>query len=293
MQELPNFDELPLYKRVDWVNAVFLTLSPFVALIGTPLYIHHYGIHWNLIAFFVFYCVATSMSITGGYHRWFSHRAYEANNFVKYLFVFFGTGALEGSVLDWASSHRRHHKFVDTNEDPYSIKRGFFFAHMGCVYYKKHPKYRNVLVSDLMKDPLMLWQDKYIFPLSMLMCFIVPTLVGWAMGAPFGGFLIAGITRVVFTHHCTFFINSLCHTIGKKPYGGHDSARDSFIMALLTYGEGYHNFHHRFQYDYRNGVRWYHWDPTKWSIRVMAWLGLASKLRRVSTEELTRARELS
>jgi stearoyl-CoA desaturase (delta-9 desaturase) len=102
--------------------------------------------------------------------------------------------------------------------------------------------------------------------------------------------MIAGALRISLTQQSTFFVNSLCHTLGRKTYSEAISARDSFIVAILTHGEGYHNFHHHFQSDYRNGIRWYQWDPTKWTIRTLAFLGLAKKLRRISQQEILKAR---
>ena len=166
---------------------------------------------------------------------------------MRLLYLLFGAAAFQASVIRWASNHRRHHKFVDTEDDPYSIKKGFFYAHIGCALLKDDPKYKNWLIPDLMKDPLVVWQDKYYIRLAAFMGFGIPLLAGWAMDAPFGGLLIGGVVRIVLTHHCTFFINSLCHTMGRQPYSDSHSGRDSMVMALLTYGEGYHNYHHQFQ----------------------------------------------
>jgi stearoyl-CoA desaturase (delta-9 desaturase) len=122
------------------------------------------------------------------------------------------------------------------------------------------------------------------------MGFGFPAWVGYFMGCPFGALVIAGALRITLTQQSTFFVNSLCHTLGRQTYSEDISARDSFIVALLTHGEGYHNFHHQFQLDYRNGIKWYQWDPTKWTIRTLAFLGLAKKLKRISHQEILKAR---
>ena len=127
----------------------------------------------------------------------------------------------------------------------------------------------------------------------------MPAALGYWYGgadAALGAFLIGGVTRVFAVQHCTFFINSLCHSIGRQPYSTKCSARDSAVMAFLTFGEGYHNFHHEFQHDYRNGVKAFSFDPTKWTIWLLAKVGLASELRRVPAEkillaEMTEARK--
>jgi stearoyl-CoA desaturase (delta-9 desaturase) len=132
-------------------------------------------------------------------------------------------------------------------------------------------------------------QHRFIHPLMFLVGFGLPTLIGYAWNGPLGalsGFLILGVLRVVCVQHTTFFINSLCHTIGNRPYSSRCSARDSWLMALFTFGEGYHNYHHEFQHDYRNGVKPWQFDPTKWAIWTMSKLGLASKLRTVPEEKI-------
>jgi stearoyl-CoA desaturase (delta-9 desaturase) len=126
----------------------------------------------------------------------------------------------------------------------------------------------------------------------MIMSFVVPAAMGWAYGGPvaaLGGFLIAGVARVVFVHHMTFCINSLCHWIGKRPYSSNVSARDSLLMAFFTFGEGYHNFHHEFQHDYRNGVKPWQFDPTKWTIWLLEKVGLTWNLRTVPEEKILKA----
>jgi stearoyl-CoA desaturase (delta-9 desaturase) len=145
--------------------------------------------------------------------------------------------------------------------------------------------------KDLMKNPLIVFQHKYYVPLAILIGFILPGVAAWALGFGFwGGIIIGGVLRIVICQHTTFLINSLAHTWGKQTYTDKHSARDSIFCALLTFGEGYHNFHHTFQADYRNGILWYQWDPTKWSIQLMARLGLATRLKQAQKEEILKAR---
>lgn len=124
----------------------------------------------------------------------------------------------------------------------------------------------------------------------MITGFVFPWAIGAWLSHPLTGLFMAGALRIGFTQQTTFFVNSLCHTLGNKPYSEEISARDSWIVAILTHGEGYHNFHHQFQFDYRNGVRWWQWDPTKWSIRLLSIVGLATHLRTVSSTEILKAR---
>jgi stearoyl-CoA desaturase (delta-9 desaturase) len=273
---------------IDWGTTAFLVTTAVIAVIGMPLYAYFVGISGSLIAVFVFYLAATGFSITAGYHRLFAHRSYDANRFIKLLFLIFGAAACENSALKWAADHRDHHRFVDQNDDPYNIRRGFLYAHIGWIFFKKLPRFDSA--RDLSQDPLVCWQHRFYMPLAIFVGGVSPLLIGYFLGDALGCFLLVGVTRTVVVHHSTFLINSLCHFMGKQPYSLKDSSRDSALVAIPTLGEGYHNFHHRFQYDYRNGIRWYHFDPTKWIIKTFAALGLARNLRRASDEHIYKAR---
>lgn len=274
---------------VDWVNTLFLTGTFAVAVVGVPLHLATAGFSWPIVALFGFYLAATGLSITAGYHRLFSHQSYQTSAPVRAFFLVFGAAACENSALKWASDHRAHHLYVDGEQDPYNIKRGFFWAHIGWIFFKK-PGYDFSNVQDLQKDPLVRWQNRYYVPIAIGVGGVLPLLFGWAVGDWWGGFLLVGVARTVIVHHSTFLINSLCHFLGKQPYSLEDSSRDSGLVALLTYGEGYHNFHHQFQYDYRNGIKWYHWDPTKWLINALAFVGWAQRLRTAKAEHIFQAK---
>lgn len=281
----PNFP----FDRINWFTSSFLILSVLASAIGVPLYIYHFGIDWFQITLFFVYFILSGMSITLGYHRLFAHKAFKAKKPVKIATLIFGATAFEDSALDWACDHRQHHKHVDHEEDdPYSISKGFFWAHMGWIFFKLFPRELEN-VNDLKKDPLVMWQHKYPHLIGVMFGLVLPAVLGglhsgWS-GA-LGGFLIAGLLRVVCVQHSTFFINSLCHTVGNRPYDASTSARDSWFMAIFTFGEGYHNYHHSFQHDYRNGVKPWQWDPTKWAIWTLSKLGLASELREVAAEKI-------
>jgi stearoyl-CoA desaturase (delta-9 desaturase) len=117
----------------------------------------------------------------------------------------------------------------------------------------------------------------------------LPLAAGWLVGDVWGTFLLAGVLRLVLSHHFTFFINSLAHMWGTRPYTEENTARDNPVLALFTHGEGYHNFHHIFAHDYRNGVRWWQWDPTKWLIAGLQWVGLTRRLKRTPAFQIQRA----
>jgi stearoyl-CoA desaturase (delta-9 desaturase) len=277
------------WDRVNWRNSVFLMSLLFLALVGVPIYLWRYGLDWFQAALFLVFFSATGLSITLGYHRLFSHRSFRAAWPVRLATLVFGAAAFENSALCWASDHRRHHKHTDSDDDPYDISKGFWHAHIGWILFKMEPATHLDNVKDLQADPLVRWQHKYYFAIAGVCGLLLPAVLGglWA-GWPgaLGGFLMGGVARIVAVQQFTFFINSLCHTIGRQPYSSRNTAKDSAIMAFFTFGEGYHNYHHAFQYDYRNGVKPWQFDPTKWSIWLLARLGLASDLRRVPAERI-------
>jgi stearoyl-CoA desaturase (delta-9 desaturase) len=277
------------FKNIHWSNSIFLVISPLIALTLTPVHIALHGLHLSMILLFIFYCFATSLSITAGYHRLFSHQSYRARPWVQVLFLLFGAAALQGSALKWCTDHRRHHRKVDTLEDPYSIQQGFWYAHMGWIFFKEESPLMEQAPQDLKTDPLILWQDRYYLLIAVIIGFVIPGILGYGLGAAWGGVVVLGFLRVVFTHHCTFLINSGAHSWGRQPYNIKNSARDNAFLAFFTYGEGYHNFHHQFETDYRNGIRWYQWDPTKWLIASLSWMGGVDRLRKVPDYTILKA----
>ena len=278
-----------LIKRIEWVNFLFLLLSPLVGITGTIWIFMHGGPHPATIALLLLMMGLTGLGVTAGYHRCFTHCSFKAHWAVKLYFLLFGGAAFEGSACEWCCAHRKHHSDVDTDGDPYNIQKGFWYAHIGWVVFKSDQSDESC-IPDLLRDRLITWQSRYYIPLAVCIGFVLPTALAALWGDPIGGFFIAGVLRVVINHHLTFLINSYCHFFGKQTYSDKDSARDSWLMAFFTYGEGYHNFHHAFQTDFRNGFRPHHFDPTKWFIHALHRLGLASDLHRVHPERILKAK---
>jgi stearoyl-CoA desaturase (delta-9 desaturase) len=271
------------HAPINWVTSIVMIGTLAAALVVVPWYGLTRGYSawaWLSLVGFLWAC---GVSITAGYHRLWAHRAYGAHWSVRSFFMLFGAMALQNSILIWGSQHRTHHRFVDdVDRDPYSARRGFWFSHMGWIL-RDYPSGRNDFTNakDLERDPIVMFQHRWYFPLAIAMNVGLPLALGWAVGDLWGVFLLGGLLRLVVNHHFTWFINSLAHMWGSQPYTDENTARDNAALAFLTYGEGYHNFHHIFQNDYRNGVRWWQWDPTKWLISVLAWFRLASNLKRV------------
>ncbi len=277
---------------INWTNMLLFSLTPLCALTVVPLYGIYYGydlFEWAVFAAFMVFC---GLSITAGYHRLWSHRAYKAHPVLRFLFALGGACALQNDVLTWASDHRRHHRFVDNNDrDPYSAGRGFWFSHIGWIlrfYESGKPDISNV--KDLLKDPILRWQHRHYLLLALIMNIGLPALIGWLHKDVVATLLLAGLLRLVISQHVTYLINSVAHMWGRQPYSTSHSARDNALLALVTYGEGYHNYHHAFQWDYRNGIRWWHWDPTKWLIRSLSFVGLTRDLRRCNPASVETAR---
>src|SRR5256714_9420491 len=210
---------IPLH-RVNWTTSSFLIGTVFLTITAVPLYLWYFGVDWFYFVVFGVMLAATGFSITLGYHRLFSHMTFRARLPVRLFTLIFGAAAFENSVLLWASEHRRHHKHVDHDEDPYDISKGFFHAHIGWLLFKLWPQPPFDNVADLKKDPLVMWQHRHIHSLAVLVGFGLPALAGFlwdGWGGALGGFLLGGAGRGVVLPHWTFLINSPVSPNGRAP----------------------------------------------------------------------------
>ena len=276
---------------LNWPAIIMFLITTIPVVTVLPWYAASFGFDtFEWVSFFVLWAL-NGMSITAGYHRLWAHRSYEASKPLQIIYMLFGAMALQNSILVWSSSHRVHHRHVDdVDQDPYSAKRGLWFSHLGWMlrnYESGKQDFRNA--KDLEASPIVRFQHKYYLLLAIGMNVGVPLALGLINGNIWGSLLLGGFLRLVVSHHCTFFINSLAHYWGSRPYTTENTARDNGVLALFTWGEGYHNYHHLFQWDYRNGIRWYQWDPTKWLISACKYLGLARSLKRVPEFQIRQA----
>jgi len=264
---------------IDWIHMIVLFVIPAWGFYGVSKLetFHPTTVKWAI----AYYCF-TGLGITAGYHRLFSHCAYKAGKAWTFIILMAGTGAVQGSAKWWGINHRAHHRYTDTDRDPYNANRGFFYSHIGWMIFKLDwNRIGRVEADDLKNSKLLRWQHKYYLPLAVLMALLLPAAVahyGW--GDFWGGLYLAGIMRLFVTQHSTFCVNSLAHYLGEKSFDDVLSPCDSLITALLTFGEGYHNFHHEFPNDYRNAIRWWQFDPTKWTIKALSWVGMVSDLKK-------------
>lgn len=279
--------------RLIITNILVFVITGLIAFVGVPFWAMTQGFDTTEIITTLVLFYATGMSITAGYHRLWSHKTYDAHPVVKVVLAIGGAMALQNSILHWSSDHRIHHRHVDQDDkDPYSAGKGLWFSHIGWMLreYQSHryDDYSNC--KDLQKDKVVMWQHKHYLAIVLIANFGLTGFLGWLNGDIFSMILLAGVFRLVAVHHVTFFINSLAHYWGSQPYTDTNSARDNGILAFFTFGEGYHNFHHIFEYDYRNGIRWYQFDPTKWLIKGLSFVGLTKNLRTCPEERIEKAR---
>lgn len=277
-----------MFKReINWGPSLFLIIYQALLLVTLPFYFYYATVSWSTVAWSVILLYLTGMSITAGYHRYFSHKSYKTNRVVEAFLIFFGSMAGQGSVLRWSYDHRLHHAHVDTDDDPYNINKGFWYAHFLWIL-DKPGEIDKKLTADLQRNPLVMLQHRWYgtsMVVSNLMAF---AFVGWLCADYWGAFFLAWWLRFFVLHHSTWFINSLAHTWGDRPFCQEQTAVNNFIIALLTFGEGYHNYHHVYANDYRNGIRWFHFDPTKWLVWTLNKLGLAWDLRRVDNTTISK-----
>lgn len=278
-------------KNANWISIIYLLSIPILSLVFLPWALKNHIFTWPIIVYAIIHYSIDCLSITVGYHRLVSHKAYEAHPALKAFMLATGAGAVQNSALVWSTDHRVHHREVDTDNDPYSINKGFWFAHFLWMFKKPDPINFDKLPPDLKKDKLVLFQHKYYLPIAILVGFILPMLAGYFLvDSMLAGLYVGAVLRLLFSGHCTFAINSFAHMIGTRPYSTYCTARDNWFLSILTFGEGYHNYHHRFQADYRNGLVWYSWDPSKWIIYGFSKLGLASNLITMSEAKVRMAK---
>lgn len=268
---------------MNWPVAIFLAICPFIGIIGTCVYVYFYGISFIEPLLLILFWFISGMGITMGYHRLFSHKSFKTNTIIEWILMICGSLALQNTILKWCSDHRKHHNFPEMEKDPYSIKKGFWHAHIGWILEKTPVDNNRIVgVKDLEKKSAVIFQNKYYFHIAVLVGFLIPLLIGFYYERPLGALLWGVFLRITLVHHATFFVNSLCHFVGNRTYDVYSTARDSWIVSLFTFGEGYHNYHHKFPADFRNGVRWFAFDPSKWLISILSLFKLTKDLKRTN-----------
>ncbi|KAL9058473.1 MAG: hypothetical protein Q9162_001769 [Coniocarpon cinnabarinum] len=252
----------------------------------------HKHVNWLNLTLAVGYYFCTGLGITAGYHRLWAHTSYRATTTLKFILACWGAGSVEGSIRWWARDHRAHHRYTDTDKDPYSVRKGLLYSHFGWMVMKQNPKrIGRTDISDLNEDAVVRLQHKHYLAFVFMFGLALPWLVaGFGWGDWKGGIVYAGILRIFFVQQATFCVNSLAHWLGDQPFDDQNSPRDHIFTALMTLGEGYHNFHHEFPSDYRNAIEWHQYDPTKWFIWACKKVGLAYDLKQFRANEIEKGR---
>ncbi len=264
-------------ERPDWIGSLSF-VSVHVACIGA----FFVGFSWTAFGVMAFAYFARMFGITGGFHRYFSHRTYKTSRVFQFLLAWLGTSSGQKGPLWWAAHHRHHHRHSDTEHDIHSpIQRGFLWSHVGWVICKKYVKTDKKAIPDFAKYPELQWLDDYhwippmalaatMFGLGAALERFAPTLGtnGWQMMV--WGYFISS----VILYHATFCINSLAHVLGTRRFKTSDTSRNNFWLALVTMGEGWHNNHHRYANSEQQGFYWWEVDISHYIIKTLSALGL-------------------
>ncbi|HEV8379354.1 MAG TPA: fatty acid desaturase [Tepidisphaeraceae bacterium] len=280
--------QLSLAERVGNLLAVTL---PLAGLAVAGVFLWGYGFSWVHLGLLLGMYILTGLGITIGYHRLFTHKAFEARLPLKAALAVLGSMAVEGPLLKWVAVHRRHHQHSDEHDDPHSpnvfgggllgVLKGLWHAHLGWIF-KADPPQLSRYVPDLQKDGLLRVLSN-LFPLWVLIGLLVPALLGGLITLSWTGallgFIWGGLVRIFLVHHITWSINSVCHLWGSRPFRCHDESRNNIVFGVLAFGEGWHNNHHAFPTSARHGLAWWQIDVSYWVIRVMAWLRLAYNVK--------------
>ena len=283
-----------LKTQLVWRNVLLMGVLHVLCVCGAYIGL---SVKWQSHVWYLVSMMSGGLGVTAGAHRLWTHRSYKATLPFRVLLMCFNCIAMQNSILVWTRDHRLHHKYSETDADPHNANRGFFFAHVGWLLMLKHPqvliKGRNIDISDLRHDPVVMFQDRFYLPLSFLFSVALPPIVAWYVWNedPLHSFLYLFAFRYVICLHCTWLVNSAAHLWGDRPYDKTSKTADNPWVCYAALGEGYHNYHHAFPYDYSTGE----WGPklnlTTCFLDICAGLGLIYDRRQVSQEAITNMRK--
>ncbi|KAF4792145.1 Stearoyl-CoA desaturase 5 [Turdus rufiventris] len=245
-------------------------------------------------AYFCF--LMTALGVTAGAHRLWSHRSYKAKLPLRIFLAAANSMAFQNDIYEWSRDHRVHHKYSETDADPHNARRGFFFSHIGWLFVRKHrdviEKGRKLDFTDLLEDPVVRFQRKYYKSSVVLMCFVIPTVVPWYLWGEslWNAYFLASILRYTISLNVTWLVNSAAHMYGNRPYDKNINPRQNTLVTLGAIGEGFHNYHHTFPFDYSASELGLKFNPTTWFIDFMFWLGLVTD-RKQAPKEMIQARK--
>ncbi|KAI9579170.1 acyl-CoA Delta(11) desaturase-like [Glossina fuscipes] len=270
-----------------WRNIILFSYVHVAALYGAYLFL--FQAKWATVFFSIFLYSIGVLGVTAGAHRLWAHRSYKAKWPLRLLLIIFNTCAFQDAAFHWVRDHRVHHKFSETDADPHNATRGFFFSHVGWLLCKKHPdvvaKGKSLDLSDLYADPIIMFQRKHYYVLMPLACFILPTVIPMYMWNEsfINSWLVPTLFRWCFLLNATWCVNSAAHKFGGRPYDKNINPSENVGVTVFTFGEGWHNYHHVFPWDYKTG-EWgnYSLNLTTAFIDFFAKIGLAYDLKSVT-----------
>ncbi|CAM4545076.1 stearoyl-CoA desaturase 5 [Lepidochelys kempii] len=280
-------------QQIVWRNVVLMTLLHIGAVYSLCLIpkAQLLTLIWAYLCFLM-----TALGVTAGAHRLWSHRSYKAKLPLRMFLAAANSMAFQNDIFEWCRDHRVHHKYSETDADPHNACRGFFFSHIGWLFVRKHrdviEKGRKLDFTDLLDDPVVRFQRKYYKSSVVLMCFVIPTLVPWYIWEEslWNSYFLASILRYTVSLNVTWLVNSAAHMYGNRPYDKYISPRQNAFVTLGAIGEGFHNYHHTFPFDYSASELGLKFNPTTWFIDFMFWLGLVTD-RKQAPKEMILARK--
>jgi len=284
----------PYKMEIVWRNVIIMTFVHAGGLYG--LYLLFTQAKWQTwFSTYIWYAMS-GIGITAGAHRLWAHKSYKAKFPLQMLLVFMNCAAMQDDVIQWSRDHRVHHKWTETDADPYNAMRGFFFCHVGWLLCKKHPAVKEmgakIDMSDLANDPLLAFQRKFYKPLALLCCFVIPTMVPclfWGESL-WVSYFTMGLFRYALTLNMTWTVNSLAHMYGSKPYDKHIEPTQNLTCMIGAFGEGWHNYHHSFPWDYRASEYAWKINATTPFIDFFTWVGWAYDRKIASRDMIQRKR---
>jgi stearoyl-CoA desaturase (delta-9 desaturase) len=255
-------------ERINWRSS-----APFLAFHLIPLAMIWTGAPLRALLLGAVLYFVRMFFVTAGYHRYFSHRSYRLPRWAQLVMAFGGSTAMQKGPLWWAAHHRDHHRWSDTERDVHSPTRGFWWSHVGWILCDKYAATDERRVSDLAKYPELRWVNRHDWVAPLTLALATFAVGGWA------GLVIGFGLSTVALWHGTFLVNSLAHVVGRRRYVTSDTSRNSFVIALLTNGEGWHNNHHHYQASARQSFRWYEWDPSYYALWLLSKVGIVRDLK--------------
>jgi len=258
---------------------------PFIGIHVVCLAAVFLKFHWSYVLLAVALYYIRMFFVTAGYHRYFSHRSFKTSRAFQFILAFLAMTSAQKGVLWWAAHHRNHHRLSDTPEDLHSpMQQGFWWAHLGWILSDQHNETRVEMIRDYHKYPELRWLNKHFL--------VPPTVLAVALFlAGSWEWLVWGFfVSTVVLWHGSFCVNSLAHVFGKRRYITTDSSRNSFLISLITMGEGWHNNHHHYMASVRQGFYWWELDATYYLLKVLSWFGIVWDLRHPSQAIMNAAR---